>query len=209
MNFLRKHWQDAGIAVGIAVCIYLLMNPVTLSGITGILWLSFVAMLVHQFEEYRWPGYFAGLFNAAIFKSETPDKYPLNKQSAMIINLIIAYVFYLLPVLFPYAIWLGLAPVLMGFFQVVWHGIFANVRAKTVYNPGLFAAVFLHVPIGIWYISYIVSHELATASDWVWGTIYFAVAVYVLIIQGNLWLKNKNTPYSFSKKQLGPYDYRK
>ncbi|MDP9679044.1 hypothetical protein J2W97_005103 [Paenibacillus jamilae] len=116
MEFLRKYWQDAGGIIGVAVCIVLLMNSAILSDLSGKLWLSFVAILFHQFEEYRWPGYFAGLFNNVLFKSEAPDHYPLNTQSAMIINVAIAYVFYLLPVWFPHVIWLGLAPVLMGFF---------------------------------------------------------------------------------------------
>lgn len=71
-----------------------------MSEIKVLLALSFVAILVHQFEEYRWPGYFAGLFNVVIFNSDIPDRYPLNTQSAMVINILIAYVFYLLPVFF-------------------------------------------------------------------------------------------------------------
>ncbi|NEW06779.1 HXXEE domain-containing protein [Paenibacillus sp. SYP-B3998] len=208
MNFLRKHWQDLGVVVGLLVCIYVMMNRTILSELTMILWLNFVAILIHQFEEYRWPGTFAGMFNVVLFKSETPDRYPLNKQSAMIINVIIAYVFYLLPVLFPSIVWLGLAPILMGFFQVIWHGIFANIKAKSVYNPGLFAAIFLHVPIGIWYINNIVDHHLSTTADWILGATYFIVAVYILIVKGNLWLRNKNSPYSFSKKQLGAYYHK-
>lgn len=105
------------------------MNWETIPRINSILWLSFVAILLHQFEEYRWPGYFPGIFNIALFKSES-DNYPLNKQSAMIINVVIAYVFYLLPVFFPSVVWLGMAPVLMGFFQIIFHGVVINIRAK-------------------------------------------------------------------------------
>ncbi|MDY7993308.1 HXXEE domain-containing protein [Paenibacillus polymyxa] len=205
MNFLRKYWQDAGAIIGVVVCIVLLMNPAILSDITGMLWLSFVAILFHQFEEYRWPGYFAGLFNNVMFKSDTPDHYPLNTQSAMIINVAIAYVFYLLPVWFPQVIWLGLAPVFMGFFQVVWHGIVVNIKAKTLYNPGLFTALLLHVPVGIRYIHEIVQRDIPTAIDWIAGTIYFVFAVYIFIIKGNIWLKKSDSPYSFSKQQLGAY----
>ncbi|MFK4302897.1 MULTISPECIES: HXXEE domain-containing protein [unclassified Paenibacillus] len=208
MNFLRKYWQDAGAIIGVIVCIGLLMNRAIFSDITGILWLSFVAILFHQFEEYRWPGYFAGLFNNVMFKSETPDRYPLNTQSAMIINVLIAYVFYLLPILFPRVVWLGLAPVFMGFFQVVWHGIVVNIKAKTLYNPGLLTAVLVHVPVGIWYIHDIVEYNAPALTDWIWGTIYFAFAVYIFIIKGNMWLKNSNSPYPFSQQQLGSY-YRK
>lgn len=137
MKFLRDYWQDLGIVVAFFVCIGLLVNGSLMPEIEIILWLSFVAILVHQFEEYRWPGYFGGLFNGVIFRSEHPERYPLNTQSAMIINLGIAYLFYLLPVFVPHLIWLGLAPVFMGFFQFIWHGIFANIKAKTIYYPGL------------------------------------------------------------------------
>ncbi|MBE0344025.1 HXXEE domain-containing protein, partial [Paenibacillus sp. 28ISP30-2] len=50
MNLLRKYWQDAGAIIGVIVCIGLLMNRAIFSDITGILWLSFVTILFHQFE---------------------------------------------------------------------------------------------------------------------------------------------------------------
>ncbi|PGD76198.1 HXXEE domain-containing protein, partial [Bacillus wiedmannii] len=115
INFFRKRWCDVGLAMAIVVVGCLVANFGEMSEIKVLLALSFVAILVHQFEEYRWPGYFADLFNVVIFKSDIPDRYPLNKQSAMVINVLIAYVFYLLPVFFPDIIWLGLGPILMGF----------------------------------------------------------------------------------------------
>ncbi|MGG3307434.1 HXXEE domain-containing protein [Paenibacillus lautus] len=206
MKFLRDYWQDLGIVVAFFVCIGLLVNGSLMPEIEIILWLSFVAILVHQFEEYRWPGYFGGLFNGVIFRSEHPERYPLNTQSAMIINLGIAYLFYLLPVFVPNLIWLGLAPVFMGFFQFIWHGIFANIKARTIYNPGLGAVLLFHFPIGGWYIYHIVSYNLASAWDWILGSVYFVIAAYIFIIKGNMWLKDEHSPYSFSPKQLGPYN---
>ena len=205
MEFLRKYWQDIGGIVGLVVCMGLFFFHQQMQEISVILWLSFVAILFHQFEEYRWPGYFPGIFYVVMFKSTNPDKYPLNRHSAMIINLLIAYGFYLLPLFFVDQIWLGLAPVLMGFFQLIWHGIIANVKIKGIYNPGLLAVVFLHIPIGVWYINYITVHNLATASDWILGIVYFVMATYILIIKGNLWLKDEKTTFSFDQKQLGPY----
>ncbi|MFF2908001.1 HXXEE domain-containing protein [Paenibacillus sp. NPDC057934] len=205
MNFLKKYWQDLGLIIGIVVCIYVAMNWGTIPRINSILWLSFVAILLHQFEEYRWPGYFPGVFNTVLFKSEAPERYPLNQQSAMIINVVIAYVFYLLPLFFPSVIWLGMAPVLMGFFQIIFHGIVANIKAKKIYHPGVFTAIFVHLPIGIWYINYVYAQHLITFTDWIWSAIYFAVAVYILIVKGNTWLENKNSIHLFSQQQLGPY----
>ncbi|MEC0171312.1 HXXEE domain-containing protein [Paenibacillus graminis] len=205
MNILRKYWPDLGMLVAAATGIGIVLNHRSMSELSMILWLSFIAILVHQFEEYRWPGYFGGLFNIVIFKSEQPKHYPLNPQSAMIINLIIAYVFYLLPVFFPDIIWLALAPIFMGFFQFIWHGIFANIKAKTWYNPGLFAVLVFHFPIGGWYLYYIVTHHLASTTDWIIGSVYFVIAVYLLIIKGNMWLKDIDSPFDFSDKQMGPY----
>ncbi|EIW18743.1 MULTISPECIES: HXXEE domain-containing protein [Pelosinus] len=205
MNYLRKYWQDIGGIVALAVCIGLLIFHPNMQEINVILWLSFVAILVHQFEEYRWPGFFPGIFNIVIFKSSIPDKYPLNGQSAMVINGLIAYGFYLLPIFFTDQIWLGLAPVLMGFFQLIWHGLFANIKIKGIYNPGLLAVLLLHVPIGTWYINYITMHGLVTAIDWMLGITYFAVATYILIVKDNMWMKDEQSKFSFTKKQLGPY----
>ncbi|MBP2654583.1 MAG: Protein of unknown function with motif [Firmicutes bacterium] len=205
MNSLRKYWQDIGGIIGGVVCICLFFSQQYIQEIQVILWLSFVAILFHQFEEYRWPGYFPGVFNIGIFKSANPNKYPLNSHSAMVINILIAYVFYLLPIFFVDQIWIGLAPIFMGFFQLIWHGLFANFKIKSIYNPGLFAVVFLHIPIGVWYIKYIMEHNLVTAYDWILGIAYFAVATYVLIVKGNMWMKNEKSIYSFKQEQLGPY----
>lgn len=208
MNFLRKYWQDIGGIVALVVCIYLFSEQQNITELRRILWLSFVAILIHQFEEYRWPGYFPGIFNIVIFKSAIPERYPLNSQSAMVINMLIAYIFYLVPVFFIDKIWLGLAPILMGFFQFIWHGIFANKKASTIYNPGLFAVLFLHIPIGYWYINYIVSQDLVTVTDWILGIVYFVIATYIFIVKGNMWMKSQKSNFSFTKKQLGPYTTR-
>jgi hypothetical protein len=205
MNFLRSYWQDLGLLVAAIVGVYLLAGWADIPEIEQILWLSFIAILVHQFEEYRWPGYFPGLFNGLIFPSKHPERYPLNRQSAMVINLVIAYLFYLVPVFFPTVVWLALGPIFMGFFQFVWHGIFANRKAGTLYNPGLFAVIVFHIPVGGWYIQHIVANNMATVLDWIFGTLYFAVAVYILIVKGNMWLKDEKSPYAFSRQQLGPY----
>src|SRR4051794_25274896 len=66
---------------------------------------NFGALLVHQYEEYQDPGYFPGQFNAGLFKSDSPRNYPLNTQSALCVNTVFAYPFYLAPILFPRVKW--------------------------------------------------------------------------------------------------------
>ena len=70
---------------------------------------------------------------------------------------------------------------------------------------GLALHQFLHLPIGIWYISSVESQNLVSARDWIIGSIYFIASVYLFIVKGNMWLKNLHSPYKFTRKQLGRY----
>ncbi|MEC3065725.1 HXXEE domain-containing protein, partial [Bacillus thuringiensis] len=53
ISFFRKHWCDVGLVMAIVVLGYLVGNFGEMSEIKVLLALSFVAILVHQFEEYR------------------------------------------------------------------------------------------------------------------------------------------------------------
>lgn len=90
---------------------------------------NLMALMAHQYEEYVQPGYFPGQFNRGLFNSDSPRNYPLNPQTAIVINTALAYPFYLAPVLFPAKRWLGLAPVLVGWSQIVLHGIVIPAKA--------------------------------------------------------------------------------
>ncbi|MEC3458221.1 HXXEE domain-containing protein, partial [Bacillus thuringiensis] len=52
ISFFRKHWCDVGLVMAIVVLGYLVGNFGEMSEIKVLLALSFVAILVHQFEEY-------------------------------------------------------------------------------------------------------------------------------------------------------------
>jgi Protein of unknown function with HXXEE motif len=97
-----------------------------------LLLLNFVVLLVHRFEEYGWPGGFPAIMNMVLQPSPTPDHYKLNQNSAMAVNVLAAYGFYLIAVFFPTVIWLGLAPVLFGMLQFVVHGIGVNVKLRSL-----------------------------------------------------------------------------
>jgi uncharacterized protein with HXXEE motif len=208
MNFYRKHWPDVGIGVatGIGIGITVFRKKRSRAQMWSA-W-NFVALLLHQFEEYRVPGYFPGQFNAGVLKSETPDHYPLNTQSAMSINTALAYPVYVLPVLFPKKVWLGLAPVLMGFGQVLVHGIVFPLRAKARYGPGFVTALCLHLPIGIAYIRQIKREQPVKRTDWMKGVIALIGFAVGGIAAPILLLRDKESPYRFTKQQMGPYGHQ-
>lgn len=126
--------------------------------------ISFIAMLIHQFEEYGFPIGEPRIMNWALQGSDIPDHYPLNQFSAMFTNVFFSYVIYLLPIIFPNVIWIGIAPMLMRMMQFIILGTMSNIKIKSVYSPGLGAVVFLHIPVGLYYIYDITVNRLASGA---------------------------------------------
>jgi len=161
MDFMRKNWYYVGGGLFVVLAIGLVIFWNGMSTLQRLLWISFMALLVHQFEEYAWPGGFPAVMNIAWQPGGgRPDRSPLNRNTSLFVNVFIAYPFYILPIIFPTLIWLGLAQVLFGMAQFGVHGILINKKMHALYNPGLFAVVFLHWPIGISYIWYVVANSL-------------------------------------------------
>jgi membrane protein YdbS with pleckstrin-like domain len=92
----------------------------------------------------------------------------------------------------------------MGQFFV--HGVVVNTKMKRLYNPGLAAVVFLHIPIGIYYIWYVVSNSLVSTSDWVFGVIATVIAAILLIALPLKVLANKQSRYPWSKNEMERFD---
>ena len=204
MPFFRRHWYTAGLLVAAAALCWALIGD--LSRVQVILLLNFIALLVHQFEEYGWPGGGPWIMNEVIQPSDRPDRYPLNQNNALIVNVFAAYPFYLLPVFFPETIWLGLAPVLFGFSLFLGHGVIANIKLKSFYNPGLAAVVLGHIPLGAWYLVEVQSLRAIHVWDWVYAVLY--MLAFIMIVMrwiGYTVLVNKNSPYPFAPEEMARF----
>lgn len=203
MDVFRRHWYNIGgvVAVVAIVCLFIFWNSMSVLQI--LLLMSFIAILIHQFEEYGFPGGEPAITNMVMQPNDTPDRYPLNQNSAMITNVLIAYTVYLIPIFLPNIIWLGLAPILMGFAQFIVHGIVTNRKMKSIYNPGLGAVVFLHIPIGTYYIYYIVSNGLSSGWDWLIAIVYLIIIVAIVLNKLTYdWLADKNSKYPFAEEEM-------
>ncbi len=162
--------------------------------------INFAGLLVHQFEEYGFPGGAPYFLNK--YMRGGNERYPLNQLSAMVTNLLIAYICYLLPVFLPDIIWLGLAPALFGcVFQVLLHGVVFLLKFHHFYNPGTAAVFLIHVPCGIFYIYYTVSNSLLTGRDLRFAIAYLLLMIGVTVVFGQLILSSKNSRYPFNEKE--------
>lgn len=203
MNFIRRHWYDTGPALALLALLWLLAAQ--MEGLRLIVMLNLIVLFLHQFEEYHWPGGFPWIFNEAVrgAKDGPADRYLLNQNSAAFINLS-GWVFYLLPVLFPGVIWLGLAQALFGLVgQVVFHGIVANRKLKSWYNPGLAAVMLGHVPLGIWYIVEANNQGLLHWWDWIFAALSLAFFTgFIMNVVGFKLLASKTSPNPFTPEEL-------
>lgn len=203
MSFIRRHWYDLGLGLALVALAWLVIARI--EGLRLILLLNLIVLFFHQFEEYHWPGGFPWIFNEAVrgANGDPADRYLLNQNSAAFINLS-GWLFYLLAVLFPGVIWLGLAQALFGMVgQVVFHGIVANLKLKTWYNPGLAAVMLGHVPLGIWYIVEANNQGLLHWRDWIFAALCLAFFTgFIMNVIGFKLLASKTSPYPFTLEEL-------
>ena len=208
MKFWRRNWYYIGGILFVALSFFMGFWGSIFSRIQVILIFSFMAMLVHQFEEYAFPGGFPSISNIAMMgEKKVPERYPLNANQCFISNVFLTYPFYIIPVFFPNVIWLGLAQVMLGMFQLIAHGIVVNIRLKSPYNPGLGAVVFLHMPIGIYYIWYVTTNHLASMGDLIIGIFACIVAAIILFLLPIRLLRSRQSKYPFAEAEM--YGYAK
>lgn len=203
MNFLRKHWYDIGGLFAGVIIIYIFKYHHSLTNYQYLMWLSLVALFFHQLEEYRIVGTFPGMLNRAMYKSEMPDRYPLNTNTALLVNVIVGWAFYFFAAFFAEkAIWLGLATILISLGNIIAHTILFNVKGKTIYNAGMVTSWIFFAPCIYFFFSIVYNENLITITDYLIG-IPLGIALNVIgILKIIDWLANRNTPYIFEDRNL-------
>jgi hypothetical protein len=203
VNRLRLHWFDAGI--GLAVVCAGLAFLRRGNSVSFLLWANCIAQFQHQAEEYRFPGYFPGMMNSVMFNSRQPDRYPLNSNTALVINVSVGWLAYLLAaVLGEKVLWFGIAVMLVSIGNVIAHTFLFNLKGGTRYNPGMLTAIVLFAPIATSFAYLLLASNLATPAYWIAGLVLGVVLNYVGILKLIDWLKDEDTAYIFPKRFLLP-----
>ena len=198
MTFVQQNWYRIGGVIAVGVLGALAFFGQNLSAVQFILLLNFVAILIHQFEEYVYPGTFPGHWNAEVSRSDQPSNYPLNARSSMIANMWFGWPIYLVPVFFPQLVWLGLAPALFGFTQVLSHGLLFPLRSAKLYSPGAITAVLLYLPIGIAFVR----EAQPTGLDWIIALALVPIIALISLAGPIKLLANRASPHHFEERQL-------
>ncbi len=201
MNFLRSHWYDLG--AGFAVVIGIALLAFQPHGVSLVLWISLISLLLHQFEEYRFPGTFPGMMNKVMFASIEPDRYPLNPNIALIVNVSVGWFVYLMAAaLGSKAIWLGIAAILVSVGNFVAHTFLFNIRGRTRYSPGMLTAIVFFLPISVYFFYIVILNRLASPADWIAGGLLGVALNYFGILKMIDLLKDRNTHYIFPRRNV-------
>ncbi|MBB6734149.1 HXXEE domain-containing protein [Cohnella zeiphila] len=205
MNLLRKHWFDLGFLLAVLVSLFVGVRYDRFSELQALLWISLITLWLHQFEEYRYPGYFPGMMNKVMFKSEQPDRYPLNSNTSLVVNVYLGWSLYLLAALMAErAIWLSMASILVSLGNFLAHSFIFNIRGRTRYNPGMATANLLFLPLTVGFF-YLIHHQhLVSPLDYVIGVPFGIVLNYVGILKTIDWMKDERTSFIFPKRSLPP-----
>lgn len=202
MDFFRNHWFDIGGGLSLIVIAYVFSVHHQLSSYQILMWLSLIALFWHQLEEYRIVSTFPGMINATLFKSKQPDRYPLNPQTALYINVYGGWLIYLLAALFAErAMWLGLLSILISCGNIIAHCFIFNIKAKRYFNPGMASSILFFLPICIRYFQLLATKQPISTVECIVGAVLGIIA-NILIVKLIVWLANPNSKYSFSKRQI-------
>lgn len=203
MKFFRNHWYDVGIIIAIVLIVWLTLTYSSLDTYEVLLWVNAVALFLHQFEEYRFPGTFPGMVNTVLFHSTTPDRYPLNANTALAINVFVGWTTYLLAaILAEKAIWLGIAVMLVSLGNFIAHTFLFNIKGKTFYNAGMLTSWLFFAPLVCLFFYDIHTNHLASGLDYVVGLILGIASNVFGVLKPITWLADTNTKYAFPPRNM-------
>ncbi|MBI9047178.1 MAG: HXXEE domain-containing protein [Anaerolineaceae bacterium] len=157
--WLKRDWAKAGLLISLFLLIFLFVFVRELDKVVFVLLLQTPLYMLHQAEEYVFPGGFGAFFNRDIFKLN-PDTGPVDENFIFFINIILIWI--VLPffgILSSFDYRLGLWLPYFSLFAGISHIILA-IKAGKLYNPGLVISLFVNIPFGIWSIIFLLEKGL-------------------------------------------------
>ena len=174
-------------------------------------YILFIGMCLHQLEEYRWPGGFVWGYNT-IQKSDKPDRYPGNRLSASLIDVVSL-------ILGGYFLFWNCTAVVSAVFamfaliEVVVHIGFGSIMLKkfrskgkeTIYFPGNATSWFIFAPFGAATLYELITNNLLIAMGWIQSILYLILFLLFIVLLPQKLFKNPNTHYAYKTKPIEGY----
>ncbi|MHA1499787.1 MAG: HXXEE domain-containing protein [Promethearchaeota archaeon] len=121
--------------------------------------------MIHQFDEYVYPGGFKEFVNELQTKDKNSD-FPLNDKNTFYINIMFIWLLYpvltVIGSLFSFVILPAIA-IMVTVINSTLHVIVAIKMRKP--NPGFFASLFINLPIGLYVLIYLVLFQIINGFE--------------------------------------------
>jgi len=157
--WFKRDWAKAGFLISIFLFVFLFAFVKNTDFVLFLLLLQTPLYMLHQTEEYIFPGGFGRFFNIDILKLQTEDK-PVDENFIFYVNVILIWI--ILPAFgllaannYQYGLWIPY----FSFFAGVAH-IALGIKARKLYNPGLVISLLLNIPVGAWSVLYLVGQGI-------------------------------------------------
>lgn len=140
--------------------------------------------MLHQFEEYVYPGGFKAFFNQNIYGTRGPFRFPLTDHAVLIVNVLLGWGFYSMAAKAGAgALGFGAGLVGVSFVNGLAHSFLFVLKKK--YNPGLITAFFGFLPFGCYFFYKL--QAIMSPNDWtsavtiaVVGTAMIPVGIFLV-----------------------------
>ncbi|MBB6482254.1 HXXEE domain-containing protein [Spirochaeta isovalerica] len=146
-NWLKENWANTGLLLAFYLTIFLVVFVRKSNFAVFLILLQTPLYMLHQAEEYIFPGGFGPFFNRDIFGVEQ-DNEPIGSGFIFAINM--SYIWILLPlfgflsVLNPeLGLWIPYFTIFAGVSHIA-----LAIKARKLYNPGLIVSLLLNIPVG-------------------------------------------------------------
>jgi hypothetical protein len=165
VNWFKVNWPKTGLIVSIFLIIYLAIIILPNNLLLFAVLISAPLYMIHEFDEYVFPGGFEKFMNSNIYKLD-PEKGMLDIDAIFWIN--IPAVWVIIPF---FSLWSvfditqGITLPYFFIFQAVVH-LALGIYGKRIIQPGMITAWFLHVPWGIWTIWLMVQNGIIENPFW-------------------------------------------
>jgi len=146
-NWLKDNWAQTGLVLAFYLTLFLMVFVRKTDFAVFLILLQTPLYMLHESEEYLFPGGFARFFNRDIFKVEAEDE-PLGRDFIFFVN--IGLIWVLLPLFgllstisLSFGLWIPYFTIFAGLSHIA-----LGIKARKLYNPGLIVSLILNIPVG-------------------------------------------------------------
>ena len=177
MNYINKYWATFGGIIATGIIIIALYFDKDLLYIETLIWIHLVTLLLHQFEEYSFPGKFKDFYNSNILNKNPITRFPLNEKGILIVNIVLAWTLYIIAsIVGTKVIYLTFGLIGITILNGIMHTIMF-VKLKK-YNPGLITGALVFIPFGLYFLTRL--EEYVTNKNLILGLMIFVVGTILI-----------------------------